>query len=326
VAANVKSERRALYNAAPEKGSATRHARLDFFTVAIYNYGQIHTSTAMPFLLFLKRLFPHDTSGAATQRDAYNHGDAVPPVSPALFRDQEHERIEENMRVINEDSAVKRSHKSAAREVREAAERSLKHLHILQRGRCPQCGDPLRQHLFISVCDSCGWASWSTPKKNGVKVHLVQGGDPVTGDAAYVVKNGVTVVRRGEFVFARLPHGAVSWIEYVWTEAEMRERERGMRERLIIDCGWCGKETDPESDGFHLVQVAFGTTQERYCLCSDECYEAFRKMYPSRIHRDCYDRDCDDCDLCLKRYQSESTGIRTLPKDFLKVNSGSSRK
>ena len=273
----------------------------------------------MAFLSLLKRLFPRDTSNTTTQgASASNINEGDTPAS-TLFHDQEQERLDENLRVIAEESAVERSQKTAERKVRTAAEQSLNRLHILQRGRCPECGDALRQHLFVSVCDSCGWSSWSTPKSGGIRVHLVHGGEPVVGDAAYFVRDGVTLVRRGESVVARIPRGTVSWIEYVWTDTELRERERGLRERLNITCGWCGKETDPESDGFHLVHAAFGTTQERYCLCSDDCYEAFRKMYPSRIHRNCYDRDCDDCDLCLKRYRNESYGIRALPKDFLKT-------
>ena len=274
----------------------------------------------MPILDFLKRLFPRDTSNTTTQGDTFGVNNANNSASGTLFQDQDQERFDDDLRKVKEDTAVERSQKTAEKEVRAAAEQSLKRLHILQLGRCPECGDALRQRLFVSVCDSCGWASWSTPKTGGVKVHLTErGSEALTGDAAYVVKEGVTIVRRGEFVFARLPRGAVSWIEYLWNDAEMRERERGLRERLNISCGWCGKETDTESDGFHLVHAAFGTTQERYCFCSDDCYEAFRKMFPSRIHRNCYDRDCEECDLCLKRYQNESNGIRTLPKDFLRV-------
>ena len=269
-------------------------------------------------LEFLKRLFPRDSSSPAQQQvDSQNPNGAAPAV---LFQDQDQERFEDDMRVVSEElDTVERTQKTAEKTVRAAAEQSLKRLHILQLGRCPQCGDALRQHLFVSVCDSCGWASWSLPKSGSVKVHLSHGGEPVVGDSAYVIKDGVTIVRRGETVFARLPRGAVSWIEYVWTDAELRERERGIRERLNITCGWCGKLAEPESDGFHLVHAAFGTTQERYCFCSDDCYEAFRKMYPPRIHRNCYDRDCDTCDFCLKRYQNESNGIRTLPKDLLKM-------
>ena len=70
-----------------------------------------------------------------------------------------------------------------------------------------------------------------------------------------------------------------------------------------------------------MVHIAFGATQERYCFCSDDCYEAFRQMYPARVHRNCYERACDTCDLCIKRYRDEAEGIRTLAKDLLRMKS-----
>lgn len=87
----------------------------------------------------------------------------------------------------------------------------------------------------------------------------------------------------------------------------------------IIACCWCNKAANPETDGFHIAQVAFGTTQERYCFCSDDCFEAFRKMYPARVHRNCYERTCADCDLCVKRYVDEADGLRALAKDHFKT-------
>ena len=262
----------------------------------------------------IRRMFSKDEPPEVPVPDAQA---AIP--SDLLFQDNDKERLEDDLRVIGEDTSLERSQKTADKEVRTAAESSLKRLHILQRGRCPQCGDALRQHLFASVCESCGWSSWSTPKSGGVRIHLVGGAEPIIGDSAYVVKDGVTIVLRGESVFARLPAHSVQWIEYVWLDEELKERERNLRERMGIACGWCSKETDPSSDGFHLVQVAFGTTQERYCFCSDECYEAFRKMYPARIHRNCYERDCEECNLCVKRYRGESGGMRSVPKDFLRT-------
>lgn len=260
----------------------------------------------------LKKFFSREGAPEAATPDTLS---GIPP--EVLFQDQDQERLEEDLRLISGDSTLERSQRSAEKEVRSAAEQSLKRLHVLQLGRCPQCGDALRQHLFVSVCESCGWSSWSTPKVGGVKVHLVGTPEPIKGDVAYVIRDGVTVVLRGETIFARLPAHSVQWIEYVWQDDELKERERNLRERMSISCGWCGKDTDPDGDGFHLVQAAFGTSQERYCFCSDDCYEAFRKMYPSRIHRNCYERDCDECDLCLKRYRGESGGMRSLPKDFL---------
>ena len=84
-------------------------------------------------------------------------------------------------------------------------------------------------------------------------------------------------------------------------------------------CAWCNKEADVHKDGFHIVHIAIGSTQERYCFCCDECYEAFRQMYPSRVHRNCYDRSCEDCNDCIKRYSTETDGIRIVGKDRLKM-------
>ncbi|MCL1856657.1 MAG: hypothetical protein FWF84_03310 [Kiritimatiellaeota bacterium] len=86
-----------------------------------------------------------------------------------------------------------------------------------------------------------------------------------------------------------------------------------------ILCGWCGKEADVAKDGFALAHVAFGSTQERYCFCSDACYEAFRLMYPSRVHRNCYDTPCAECTACIKRYDDEAEGMKTVAKDKLTV-------
>jgi hypothetical protein len=77
-------------------------------------------------------------------------------------------------------------------------------------------------------------------------------------------------------------------------------------------CDWCEKNAKPDADGFHMCQIAFGAAQERYCFCSDDCFEAFRKMYPSRVHRNCYERSCDGCEWCHKRYENEHEGIRAL--------------
>ena len=88
---------------------------------------------------------------------------------------------------------------------------------------------------------------------------------------------------------------------------------------MSIPCGWCNKPCDPDKDGFHLAQVALGSTQERYTFCSDDCYEAFRKMYPARVHRDCYERNCNECDLCIKRYDDDVAGARMLAKDYLQT-------
>ena len=82
-----------------------------------------------------------------------------------------------------------------------------------------------------------------------------------------------------------------------------------IHEKATRPCAWCNTPCRPEKDGFHLVHVALGAFQERHSFCSDECFEAFRRMYPARVHRDCYERSCRDCDFCIKRFTDESEGF-----------------
>jgi len=74
-------------------------------------------------------------------------------------------------------------------------------------------------------------------------------------------------------------------------------------------CAWCDTPCRPDQDGFHLVHIALGSFQERHGFCCDDCYEAFRRMYPARVHRNCYERPCADCNYCIKRYTEESDGF-----------------
>lgn len=94
-------------------------------------------------------------------------------------------------------------------------------------------------------------------------------------------------------------------------------------ERAERPCAWCDTPCRPEQDGFHLVHIALGSFQERHSFCCDDCYEAFRRMYPARVHRNCYERPCADCNYCIKRYTDESEGLPgqeqpLSPKDTVK--------
>lgn len=231
---------------------------------------------------------------------------------------QEQQREDDRTILADEDgSREERIQKAAAKEVESAAEDSLKKLHLIRLGRCPKCGDHLQRHLFASICQSCGWHTFDMPKRGPVRVHLRHGNGVVEGERCYVLKTGQVLVIRGDVVQAEVPRESCGWIEYSWKEEEIDQRHKQVVDRMQISCGWCGKPADPGRDGFHLAHVAFGASQERYCFCSDECYEAFRKMFPARVHRNCYDHNCGDCNLCVKRYGDEAEGVRMLAKDLL---------
>lgn len=258
-------------------------------------------------------------SGQKGQAQDGNNGDNRDSYAPQPLMADQHEQLVQNRMILDEQSTVQgdRLHREVDREVRSAAELSLKRLHVIQRGRCPQCGDSLRQHLFAAICDGCGWHTFDSPRQGSVAVHLNTNAPPVEGERCYTVKTGAVLVLRNDVVIARVPSGAVAWVEYKWSDRELENRKRSLAERMSLDCGWCNTPTRPDLEGFHLVQTAFGATQERYCFCCDDCYEAFRKMYPSRVDRNCYETPCAQCDKCTKRYEDETEGIRTLAKDLL---------
>lgn len=237
-----------------------------------------------------------------------------------ITQDDHREKIEIDKSILDEGKKdEKRLHREAEKRVTQAAEDSLTRLHIIKMGRCPECGEHLRRHLFASICESCGWHTFDVPRKGNVRVHLKDRSQPIDGDRCYKVRSGSLLVIKNELVVAKISREAMSWVEYIWSEDEIDLRHREVVENLDVQCGWCNQPADPEKDGFHLSHVALGTSQERYVFCSDDCYEAFRKMYPARVDRNCYERNCAECNLCVKRYDDEAEGIRVLAKDFLKT-------
>jgi len=253
-----------------------------------------------------------ETPAAANDNDAVEH---------AITQDDHKEQLEHDMSILTDGAGVreKRVHREAEKEVVSAAEDSLKKLHVIQMGRCPQCGEHLRRHLFATICESCGWHQFDTPRHGPVRVHLRDSDSTIDGDRCYMVKTGAALVMKQDVVVAKVPRDAVLWVEYLWSDEEVASRHKQIAQMVDVSCGWCGSKADPGEDGFHLVHVAFGTSQERYCFCSDDCYEAFRKMYPARVHRNCYERNCADCDQCVKRYVDEADGIQLLAKDYLTI-------
>ena len=252
-----------------------------------------------------------------------SHDEALPESESvgSLIHEADQEQYVDDLRIVTSQSSSgeERLQRRAEKEIRTAAENSLMRIHVMKMGRCPECGHHTHQHLFATICDACGWYTFEVPRSGSVRIHLVNGGHPVEGERCYVLKTGAVLVVVDDVVRAKIPTTAVSWIEYLWSEGELSSRHRQVLDRMSLLCAWCNQEANPEADGFHMAQVAFGSSQERYCLCCDECYEAFRKMYPARVHRDCYERDCATCDLCIKRYSDDNDGVRMLAKDYLEV-------
>jgi len=262
-------------------------------------------------ILGLGRNDPEEAQAAETEAETS---------TPMLTAEHEEDREQDISILADEDGTKEQKlQQQAAREVQSAAEDSLKKLHVLQMGRCPSCGEHVRRHLFASICESCGWHTFDVPRSGPVRIHLTAGDHVIEGDRCYSVKSGALLVIRDDLVVAKISRDGYGLIEYVWSQDEVKQRHLQMADRLQVTCGWCNGKADPEADGFHLVHVAFGATQERYCFCSDDCYEAFRKMYPARVHRNCYERDCSTCNMCVKRYPDGAEGMHLLAKDYIMV-------
>lgn len=257
-----------------------------------------------------------------THEEPEKEKEQEPPLREPFLRAVQNEDRERDIEILEEQGPVaeKRLLKEVEKELQDAAEDSLKKLQFVQKGLCPACGEHLKQHLFASVCEACGWHTYETPRSSPVKVHLKGRESPIEGDRCYALRSGDLLVIRHDVVVARVHHDSVSWVEYLWTDEEIDQRHRQVAEKMIIPCGWCNKPANPDADGFHMVHIAFGATQERYCFCADECYEAFRKLYPARVHRNCYETNCSECNLCVKRYVDEAEGIRLIAKDYLRMS------
>ncbi len=242
-------------------------------------------------------------------------------LSGSLIPEEELEQYDQDLRIVSSPGTIAegRLQRKAEKAIRSAAESSLQRIHTIKLGRCPDCGNHIHQHLFASICDHCGWHTFEVPRQGSVRVHLTTGQPPIEGERCYVMKTGAALVVVDDVVQARIPTSSVSWIEYLWDQQELKAKHRYVLDRMSLLCAWCNQEANPDADGFHMAQVALGSSQERYCFCCDECYEAFRKMYPARVHRNCYERDCATCNLCIKRYSDDDDGIRMLAKDYLQV-------
>jgi hypothetical protein len=241
------------------------------------------------------------------------------PLNIGLLHTELEEERESAKNILDDEGGFleKKVQEEAEQTVQNAAEDTLKKLHVIQMGRCPVCGEHLNRHLFASVCESCGWHDFEVPRTGPVRVHLQAQAEPIEGDRCYFVKPDSLLIVRNDVVIAKINRSIMTWIEYGWTNAEIDQRHRQILDQLTLQCGWCNQTCDAEKDGFHTVQIAFGSTQERYTFCSDDCYEAFRKTYPARVHRDCYERNCASCNLCIKRYDDDAEQVRLLAKDFL---------
>lgn len=242
---------------------------------------------------FFKKNADEPTNGANKERQIY-------------IEDQD-EHVQEAMDLLSQDNQVDLDEAlvSVNETVREAAKASLRDIKLMEEGHCPSCGHKaLRQFLFTTVCSSCGWFSFISPEEGKSLIHL-RGGRSIECGTTFETKGGFLLGITDGVVRAKVPKENVEYVEFAWTDEEIqRKRESRIREETGICC-WCAKSLSDSENANIIVYAAFGNNQERFVFCTDKCNESFQKQYPIRVHRNCYERPCPDCDLCNKRYPGE---------------------
>ena len=218
-----------------------------------------------------------------------------------IVEEQEAQKEEDSSLLATKESktAVDRAISGADTLLKQAAEQSLKEVKILEEGRCPECGRKVRQFLFTSICPFCGWSSYISPKKGKMIIHL-NSGRTVECDSALDAKGDYVLCVTDDVVRCRVPVDRIEYIENTWPEEEIEERRQDLERETKVVCDWCSK-TQQRGDMIPIY-VAFGMDQDRLYFCSHPCKERFAKQYPARIHRDCYNRDCNVCDECVQRF------------------------
>jgi hypothetical protein len=197
---------------------------------------------------------------------------------------------------------VDRALSDAERAVTDATSADIRGLKMIERGRCPECSARTHALLYTIICPNCGWYRRQVPDVGRCRVHL-DNDEVVECDRVFPAKGGAFLCVTDGVVVDFVVQQYVKRVEYLWSPEELSsERERMRRARTGL-CSWCESDlTQSEEGGPYDEYVAFGAVQEHYVFCSKKCMEAFRRQYPSRIHRNCYETDCAVCDKCVKRY------------------------
>jgi len=202
---------------------------------------------------------------------------------------------------------VDRAKTEAERTISDATVADIRGITLMERGRCPECGGRAELMVFSRVCTSCGWYRWG-PQKAGQCTVIMDTGEKIRCDKIYNVKGDRVLCVRDDVVRNIVASSAIRRVNYEWDEESLaRERIRFQKERTGV-CDWCGaglKEL-PEDATPLEDYAAFGAFQEKFRFCSEKCLAAFRRQYPTRIHRNCYQTDCNTCYRCIKRFDTTS--------------------
>ena len=224
------------------------------------------------------------------------------------------EEVEEAMHLLSEKDSedLDETMEEINAAVRKAARTTLQDIRMMEEGRCPSCGHKTRQFLFTSVCAGCGWFSFISPEEGKSIIHLKTGNNIECG-TTFDTQGGYILGITDGVVRAKVSKDNVQHIEYVWSDEEIEKKRTARAREQAGICSWCEKNLTLAEEDVIVAYAAFGNYQDRYVFCSKHCSEAFQGQYPVRVHKNCYNRPCPDCDLCIKKYSGEDeTLLRQL--------------
>jgi len=172
--------------------------------------------------------------------------------------------------------------------------------------RCPSCHGRLDKFVLTVVCPSCGWFKLKAPDKGQSHVFLTNGKEIIC-DYVHRGKTDYLCIKEG-VIISKITKSSIFNIDFVWEKNELENARKQSQKSLGGTCSWCEKIFKKENEKEEIFEdyIAFGSTQEHYIFCSEKCQRSFRKQYPSRIHRNCYETDCKVCNLCIKRYDTRN--------------------
>ncbi len=219
--------------------------------------------------------------------------------------DQETE-LEEHISLLSSEdrAAVERVTKDVGTTIVEAAKESVRQIKLVEEGRCPECGQKTHCFLFTTICEHCGWFVFIRPKKSRTIVHMSDGNEVVCQELFSTPTELLCVT--DDVVRYRVVRENVGHVEFDWSEEEIQERKDQLAREETTVCCWCEREMDRGVKETCVTFVAFGRQQDRFFYCSENCQRSFQKQYPTRIHRNCYSRECDDCDECVRKFDDTS--------------------
>ncbi len=213
------------------------------------------------------------------------------------------EQLEELERTEDK-KEIGRADKEVREAVTQATRADIRDVKLMEHGRCPRCRSRTDNFLYTVICPSCGWHRREIPSSGASVVHM-DTGEKIACDRVYSAGDAFLCVKDG-IVVSQVMRKCVRRVEYTWEESEFALAREQAKKRRTGLCSWCERDlAESEEGGPYNDYVAFGSMQERYVFCSEKCMKSFRKLYPSRIHRNCYETDCPDCKKCIKRYDAD---------------------